>query len=135
MKTLIDFTLKEETKLIESVGDKLSEIDSLIDWKTFRIILESMYINKTVSGGRPETNVIMMFKMLVLQQWHFLSDFELEKQCIDRISFREFLGFPEYIPDSTTVWLFRERIIENFKEEGIWGELQSQLDGLGLQIK
>ena len=94
-----------------------------------------MYINKTVSGGRPETDVIVMFKMLVLQQWHELSDFELEKQCINRISFRKFLGFPEYIPESTTVWLFRERIIENFKEEGIWGKLQSQLDALGLQIK
>ncbi len=75
-----------------------------------------MSINKTVSRGRPETDVIVMFKMLVLQQWHGLSDFELEKQCIDRISFRKFLGFPEYVPDSTTVWLFRERIIENFKE-------------------
>ena len=64
-----------------------------------------------------------MLKMLVLQQWHGLSDFELEKQCMDRISFRKFLGFPEYIPDSTTVWLSRERIIENFKEEEIWGNV------------
>jgi transposase, IS5 family len=103
MKTLADFALKEEYKRLESVGDKLAGIDSLIDWKTFRIILDSMYINKTVSGGRPETDVIMMFKMLVLQQWHELSYFELEKQCIDRISFTKFLEFPEYIPDSTTV--------------------------------
>ncbi len=66
MKTLIDFALKEEYKLLESVGDKLAEIASLIDWKTFRIILESMYINKTISGGIPETDVIVMFKMLVL---------------------------------------------------------------------
>ncbi len=73
--------------------------------------------------------------MLVLQQWHGLSDFELEKQCIDRISFRKFLVFPEYVPDSTTVCLFRERIIEHFKEEEIWRKLQSQLDSLGLQIK
>ncbi len=75
-----------------------------------------MYINKTISGGRSETGVIVMFKMLVLQQWHGLSDFELEKHCIDRISFRKFLGFPEYISGSTIVWLFRERIIEHFKE-------------------
>jgi len=62
MKTLTDFALKEECKCLESVEDKLSEIDSLIDWKTFLIILESTYINKTVSGGRPETDVIVMFK-------------------------------------------------------------------------
>jgi transposase, IS5 family len=40
MKTLTDFALKEDYKCLESVGDKLDEIDSLIDWKTFRIILE-----------------------------------------------------------------------------------------------
>jgi transposase, IS5 family len=68
MKTLTDFALKEEYKRLEYVGDKLAEIDSLIDWKPFRTILESMYSNKTVSGVRPETDVILMFKMLVLQQ-------------------------------------------------------------------
>jgi transposase, IS5 family len=40
MKTLTDFVLKEEYKRLKSVGDQLAEIDSLIDWKTFRIILE-----------------------------------------------------------------------------------------------
>ena len=33
--------------------------------------------------------------MLFLQQWHSLSVFGLDKQCIDRISFRKFFGFPE----------------------------------------
>ena len=33
MKTLIDFALKDEYKRLESVGDKLAEIESLIDWK------------------------------------------------------------------------------------------------------
>lgn len=135
MKTFTDFALKEEYKRIQLVGDKLSELESLIDWKPFRLILEPMYVNKTASGGRPEADVILMFKMLVLQQCHGLSDPELEKQCIDRLSFRNFLGFPDYIPDSTTVWSFRKRIIDNGKEEEIWGELQRQLDSLGLKIK
>jgi len=55
--------------------------------------------------------------MLVLQQWHDLSDFELEKQCIDQIYFRKFLGFLEYIPDSTTVCSSRKRIIDNAKKK------------------
>jgi IS5 family transposase len=76
-----------------------------------------------------------MFKILVLQQWHDLSDAELERQCIDRISFRKFLSFPEYVPDSTTVWSFRKRIVDNGKEEQIWTEMQKQLDALGLNIK
>lgn len=40
MKTFNDFTLKEEYKRIQLVGDNLSEIESLIDWKPFRVILE-----------------------------------------------------------------------------------------------
>lgn len=51
----------------------------MIDWNFFRPILESMYNNRTASGGRPEADAIDMFKMLVLQQWHGLSDPELER--------------------------------------------------------
>jgi IS5 family transposase len=92
MDNLTDFALNEEYKRLESVGDDLAETESLIDWEHFRPILESMYNNRTISGGRPETDVLVMLKMLVLQQWHGLSDAELERQCIDRISFRKFLG-------------------------------------------
>jgi IS5 family transposase len=135
MDDLIGFALNEKYKRLQSVGDKLAEIESLIDWKPFRPILESMYHNRTASGGRPEADVIVMFKMLVLQQWHGLSDAELERQCIDRISFQKFMEFPDYIPDSTTVWSFRKRIVDNGKEDQIWNEMQKQLDTLGLKIK
>ncbi|ADI74109.1 transposase IS4 family protein [Methanohalobium evestigatum Z-7303] len=135
MDTFTDFALNEEYKRLIAVGDKLAEVEALIDWKKFRPILESMYTNRSASGGRPEADVIVMLKMLILQQWHGLSDQEIEKQCIDRISFRHFLKFPEYIPDSTTVWLFRKRIIDTNKEKEVWRELQRQLDSLGLKIK
>ncbi len=57
--------------------------------------------------------------MLVLQQWYDLSNFELEKQCIDRISFKKFLSFPEHIQDINTVWSLK-KIVDNRKGE-IWG--------------
>ncbi|SFM93629.1 hypothetical protein SAMN04488696_2927 [Methanolobus profundi] len=44
MNNLTDFALNEEYKRLQSVGDKLAEIESLINWKLFRQILESMYI-------------------------------------------------------------------------------------------
>jgi IS5 family transposase len=73
--------------------------------------------------------------MLILQQWHGLSDPELERQANDRISFRQFLGLPTKIPDRSTIWLFRERISESGKDIAIWNELQRQLDVKGLTIK
>ncbi len=86
---LTDFDLNKEYKRLQSVGDRLAEIESLINWELFRLILEPIYNNRTASAGKPEADVIVMFKILVLQQWHNLSDAELERQCIDRISFRK----------------------------------------------
>ena len=88
MSTLLEFGLREGYKELERLGDKLSDIESLIDWEPFRPIINEMYNNKTESGGRPNIDEIVMLKMLVLQQWHGLSDSEMEKQATDRISFR-----------------------------------------------
>jgi IS5 family transposase len=37
----------------------------------------------------------LIVKILVLQAWYGLSDPELERQVVDRISFRRFLGYPD----------------------------------------
>ena len=76
-----------------------------------------------------------MVKMLALQDWYGLSDPELERQAVNRIDFRNFLGFPGVIPDSTTVWLFRERLAETGRERLVWEELQRQFDEKGLKVK
>ena len=46
-----------------------------------------------------------------------------------------FLGFPHPIPDSRTVWLFKERIAKTGKDKVVWAELQRQLDSMGLRVK
>jgi len=53
----------------------------------------------------------------------------------DRISFRAFLGTTEIVPDSTTVWLFRERLAESGKDKDVWDELQKQLEAMNLEVK
>ena len=45
-------------------------------------------------GGRPHYDEVLMVKMLVLQGWYGLSDYEAERQATDRISFQHFLGYP-----------------------------------------
>jgi len=135
MDSLTDFSLNEEYKRIQKLGDRLAELSSLIDWEAFRPILGQIFTNNTDRGGRPNVDVIVMIKMLVLQSLYGLSDPELERQANDRISFRKFLGFPEVIPDSSTVWLFRERLATTGKEEAIWNELQRQLDQKGMKIR
>jgi IS5 family transposase len=99
MKSLTDFALNEEYGRVKRLGDRLAEIESLIDWDAFRPIVGEMYDNKSERGGRPNIDEVVMVKLLVLQQWHGLSDPELERQVADRLSFRKFLGFSEDIPD------------------------------------
>lgn len=114
---------------------RLLQISDLIDWSPIRRILDEMYDNKGEKGGRPNCDVILMFKILILQQWYGLSDLEVERQMADRISFMSFLGFPNPFPDSRTIWLFRERMAKTGKDEVVWGELQKQLDAKGLKVK
>jgi len=135
METLTGFALHEEYRKVKKLGDKLADVESLIDWEAFRPIIGSMYNNKTEKGGRPNIDEIIMFKLLVIQQWHGLSDPELERQVTDRISFRRFIGFPETIPDFTTAWAFRERLAKTGKDRELWAELQRQLDNKGLKVK
>jgi IS5 family transposase len=114
---------------------RLSQVSNLIDWSPIRQILDEMYDNKSEKGGRPNCDVILMFKILILQQWYGLSDLEVERQMADRISFMAFLGFPDAFPDSRTIWLFKERMGKTEKDKIVWAELQRQLDSMGLQVR
>jgi IS5 family transposase len=134
METLVDFFFREQyNEKVKPLGDKLSEIGESIDWDAFRPTLESLYKNDTERGGRPNIDVIIMFKVLVIQQLFSLSDEALERDIADRISFKMFLGTTGIIPDSTTIWLFRERLAKSGKEKDVWDELQRQLDGMNLK--
>jgi len=116
-------------------GDPLAEAERRIDWEAFRPIIKPIYTNDTTRGGRPNTDEVLMMKLLVLQQWYGLSDPELERQALNRIDFQHFLGFPGNAPDYSTVWQFRERLAESGRDKLIWAELQRQLDEKGLKVR
>ena len=62
--------------------------------------------------GRKHTDVIIMFKLLVLQQYLNCSDVKLESQVRHNLCLRYFvgLGVKDSVPDAKTVWVFRKRI-------------------------
>jgi len=135
MSTFRTYMLKKAYQRYQKLGDKLAKIEPLIDWNAFTPIIQNLYHNKTPRGGRPNINPVVMVKLLVLQQWYGLSDPELERQVADRISFQRFLGYPETLPDYSTVWQFRERLAESGRDRLIWEELQRQLDERGLRVR
>ena len=135
MNSFMSYGLRQAYDRLAKLGDPLSEANTLLDWERFRPIAEELYNNKTEKGGHPNIDVIQMIKILVLQHWYGLSDQRMERELANNVSFMNFLGFQEIIPDSTTIWLFRERLQEKGEINAIWQELQSQLDAKGLVVK
>ena len=135
MVSLIGFSLRQAHKRVERLGDRLIEVEKLVDWERFRPIIAKLYADDQKLGGRPHTDEVVLAKSLILQSWYNLADEELEYQLADRLSFQRFLGFPENIPDYSTVWYCRERLTQSGELKKIWNELQRQLDAYGFGIK
>jgi len=76
-----------------------------------------------------------MVKLLFLQGCYGISDEELEFQVNDRISFRNFLNFPENIPDFSTTWRFREDLADKDTIDKVWAELHRQISEKNVQVK
>jgi IS5 family transposase len=78
-----------------------------------------------------------MFKILLLQQWHTLSDPAAEEAVRDRLSFRRFCGLPLDMetPDHASIWRFRQTIDKLGLSVALLTEVNRQLDARGFVIK
>ena len=118
--------------------DPLTALHELVDWESFREVLEEIRQKKRKSAaGRKPMDAVMMFKALVLQHLYNLSDDELEFQIRDRYSFCRFLNLkPEdCVPDAKTIWLFREQLVERNLIHGLFEEFECQLQDKGLKAR
>jgi IS5 family transposase len=107
------FDVEERAAQLTQMGDPLVGLKARIDWETFRPELKRVHEKerKSRAGAKP-FDVVLMFKILVLQQLHNLSDDGIEYQIRDRFSFMRFLGLQleDRVPDAKTVWTFREAL-------------------------
>lgn len=103
---------------ISAKGDPLVTINAAVPWEEFRRPIEAVTETKPAerksNAGRPGYDTILKFKMVVLQALYNLSDEQVEIQVRDRLSFMRFLGLDlsDAVPDATTIWLFREALVE-----------------------
>lgn len=129
------FILREQYGKVKGLGDRLELMKHQIDWEPFRPLIAQVFHDNNELGGRPHTDELVVVRSMLLQAWYGLSDPELEFQIHDRLSFRNFLGFPEDIPDFSTIWKIRDRLKEYCIEPLIWDEVQRQLGEKGYEIK
>ena len=116
----------------------LQRLNEVIPWQEFPPLLEQVNQRYTTSrAGGKATDVILMFKLLVLQHLFNLSDDELEYQANDRLSFMKFLGLgiEDRIPDAKTVWLFRQQLTEQGSIEALCEQFDSYLRQQGYEAK
>lgn len=87
------FDEEDRMKLLSKLGDPLETLNKVIKWEKFRSALTRVCRKEdTEKGVRPPYDVIVMFKVIVLQSLYNLSDDQVEYQINDRISFMRFLG-------------------------------------------
>ena len=107
------FDIDERLKQLSAKGDSLERLAQVIDFELFRVDLErAVPRSDRAKGGRPAFDHVLMFKALILQASHNLSDERTEYLIRDRLSFMRFLGLglADTVPDANTIWTFREAL-------------------------
>ena len=130
------FDDQENCEKLSAIGNPLEMIQNVIDFEMFRVALEEGVLTKEKksSAGAKPYDVVMMFKILILQRYYGLGDTQLEYQIIDRLSFKKFLGLEsgDKVPDEKTVWAFREKLTNEGLVEKIFSQFNDYLDFQGL---
>lgn len=111
----------------------LTDVERLVDWTRIESALGTLYSHT----GRPSHPPLVLFKMLLLQQWYGLSDPQCEDACRDRLSFRRFLGLSlsDAVPDETVLVRCRQRLAEAGLMQRLLTWLNEQFEARGLIVK
>ena len=113
--------------------NQLVKLGKLLDWRRFSDILKGVHKEDGPTGY----DTLKMFKCLLLQSWHSLSDPALEQSLRVRLDFLDFSGFSlgDNLPDETTFCRFRNKLISKDKFEALFNEVNRQLEEIGLKVK
>ena len=130
------FDEEEICQKLSTIGNPLELISKVVDFEMFRTTLESKLLNtekKNNAGAKPY-DVVMMFKIMILQRYYGLGDTQIEYQVLDRLSFKKFLGIEsgDKVPDEKTVWAFRENMSNSGLVEDIFKQFTEFLESKNL---
>ena len=133
------FSAIEHEQAVAAKITGILKLRDVIPWEGFRPLLEDLtgYATRDwTKGGKPPFDPVLMFKVLVLQKFHGLSDDATEEHIFDRTSFKSFLGLRigDDIPDAKTLWDFKQRIEEGGREGGrkLFEAFHQILEGKGI---
>lgn len=133
---LFDIALRMEK--LSSMGDPLERLKKLVNFEKFRTILKfgfGLDQEHKGPGGRPPYDLVLRFKVLILQALYNLSDDSMEYQLNDRRSFMRFLDLTEKdpIPDAKTIWHWRETLTRKGTMEKLFNKFWKMLEDSGIE--
>jgi len=134
--TICLFDREETIDKLSAIGNPLEMISNVVEFEMFRALLEQKLLNtnkKNNAGAKPY-DLVMMFKIIILQRYYGLGDTQIEYQILDRLSFKKFLGLEsgDKVPDEKTVWAFREKLTNSGLVEEIFSQFTKYLESKGL---
>ena len=112
------FDLSNRYAGLDAKADPLVKLNAMVPWEDFRPRLEAVWRRppgeRKSKAGRKPWDAVVIFKAIVLCELYNLSDEQFEYQLRDRLSFMRFLGLglEDRVPDATTVWLYREQLVQ-----------------------
>ena len=114
--------------------EELDDIHDLLDWSRIEVHLKDMFSS---NRGEPAWPPLLMFKIMLLQQWYSLSDEGIEKQLARDLLFRRFsgLGLSDGTPDHTVIWRFHKLVGQLGLSEILFAEINQQLGAHNLIIQ
>jgi IS5 family transposase len=127
--TLFDSMIPDHKSLHE-----FDEIDALLDWKRIEAHLSCVYGSKEGGASYPP---IMMFRAMLLQVWHNISDVQTEKMLSRDLLFRRFCGLSlaDSVPDHSTISRFRTELHKLVLYDKLFSEINQQLSEKGAIVK
>jgi transposase, IS5 family len=124
------FSLSEHLERLSLDGDPLEVLADAVEFELFRPLLaKGLGYSDGVKGSRPPFDPVSMFKLLVVQAQHNLSDARMEFMIRDRLSWMRFFGFDlgGTMPDENTIRHYRNRLTESGTLEALMQAFEQQL--------
>lgn len=114
-----------------------NQIDALIDWRPISNTIRKYYQKGESAVGRPSYDGLVLFKICLLQTWYGLSDYEVEDQVNDRISFSKFVGISldDKSPDHSVISRFRTALTQKNTFEKLLNKINNQLESKQVIVK
>jgi len=119
-------------------NNKIIAVGKLINWNRCLNHLKKIHkSDESFAGGQVPYDRLKMFKSILLQQWHSLSDEQLVEALSVRVDFMAFTGFElaDELPDASTFCRFRNKLIERNLDKKLFKEINFQIEKLGLKLE